>query len=56
MKDIFKISKDKYITPVPVQLKLAENLLIEITCVGGHVLSQPIAMIMLPNQAQRSWP
>lgn len=56
IKVIFKTSKGKYITPAPVQLRLAENLLIEIARIGGSVLSQPIAMIMPPNQAQRSWP
>jgi long-chain acyl-CoA synthetase len=54
IKDIFKTAKGKYIAPVPIELKLGESPLIEMVCVGGGVLPQPIGMVMLEEQTQLS--
>lgn len=54
LKDIFKTAKGKYITPVPIELKLAESPLIEMVCVGGCVLPQPIGLVMLEEETQRA--
>lgn len=51
IKDIFKTSKGKYVAPVPIELKLAESPLIEMVCVGGSALPQPIGLLMLDEQA-----
>ena len=53
IKDIFKTAKGKYIAPVPIELKLGENPLIENVCVGGAVLPQPVGLIMLEEETQR---
>lgn len=51
LKDIFKTSKGKYVTPVPIEAKLAENVLIEQVCVTGGNLKQPIALLVLSEIA-----
>ncbi len=53
IKDIFKTAKGKYIAPVPIELKLSENVLVENVCVGGCVLPQPVGMLMLEEETQR---
>ncbi len=54
IKDIFKTSKGKYIAPVPIELKLGESLSIEMVCVGGGILPQPIAMVVLDEEVQKT--
>lgn len=54
IKDIFKTSKGKYIAPVPIELKLGESLAIEMVCVGGGILPQPIALVILDEEVQKS--
>jgi long-subunit acyl-CoA synthetase (AMP-forming) len=54
IKDIFKTSKGKYIAPVPIELKLGESPYAEIVCVGGGVLPQPIGLIMLDEETQKT--
>tara|TARA_B110000211_G_scaffold219902_1_gene266053 strand:- start:3981 stop:5693 length:1713 start_codon:yes stop_codon:yes gene_type:complete len=54
IKDIFKTSKGKYIAPVPIELKLGESLSIEMVCVGGGILPQPIALVILDEEVQKS--
>lgn len=53
IKDIFKTSKGKYIAPVPIELKLGESFAIEMVCVGGGILPQPIAMVVLDEDIQK---
>ena len=47
IKDIFKTSKGKYVMPVPIEQKLGNYGLIELVCVGGASLPQPVAFVML---------
>ena len=47
IKDTFKTSKGKFILPVPIEQKLARNLLIEQVMVTGFGLDQPIALVNL---------
>jgi len=51
VKDIFKTSKGKYITPVPIECKFGENPHIEQICVTGTSLAQPIALVVLSPEA-----
>jgi len=46
-KDQFKTDKAKYISPVPIEMKLSSCTDIEQTCVVGTGLPQPIALIVL---------
>jgi long-chain acyl-CoA synthetase len=53
LKDIFKTSKGKYVAPVPIESKLMENALIEQVCVTGNNLKQPIALLVLSEDAAK---
>jgi long-chain acyl-CoA synthetase len=50
VKDIFKSGKGKYIAPVPIESKLASNLLIEQLCVMGSGLPAAMAVIVLSKE------
>lgn len=47
LKDQFKTDKGKYISPTPIELKLLSNPDIEMTCVVGMSIPQPIALVTL---------
>lgn len=57
-KDLFKTSKGKYITPVPMENRLAAFPGIEAVCVTGPGLPQPFALVVLapgvPEAAQKA--
>lgn len=53
LKDIFKTAKGKYVTPVPIEAKLMENANIEQVCVTGSNLKQPVALVVLSEEAQK---
>ena len=50
LKDIFKSGKGKYIAPVPIESKLASNLLIEQLCVMGSGLPTAMVVIVLSKE------
>lgn len=50
VKDIFKSGKGKYIAPVPIESKLASNLLIEQLCVMGSGLPTAMVVVVLSNE------
>ncbi len=52
LKDIFKTAKGKYVTPVPIESKLMENSQVEQVCVTGSELKQPIALLVLSDEAK----
>lgn len=52
VKDMFKTSKGKYVSPSPIELKIASNTDIEQVCVVGLSLPQPIALIVLNESAK----
>lgn len=54
VKDIFKTAKGKYVAPVPIELKLGESPLLEVVCVGGANLPQPIALVILVEDIRRN--
>ena len=47
VKDLFKTSKGKYVTPAPIEDRLVMHEAIEACCVTGANLGQPIALAML---------
>jgi long-chain acyl-CoA synthetase len=51
IKDIFKSSKGKYVTPVPIESKLSGNPLFEQVCVMGAGLRAPIAVVVVSEAA-----
>jgi long-chain acyl-CoA synthetase len=53
VKDLFKTSKAKYVAPVPIELKLSENQLIEQVCVVGDGIPQPLALVVLSAEAMQ---
>ncbi|MBF7073038.1 AMP-binding protein [Glaciecola sp. MH2013] len=52
LKDIFKTEKGKYVTPAPIEAKLMENPIVEQVCVTGTNLPQPIALLVLSEEAR----
>jgi long-subunit acyl-CoA synthetase (AMP-forming) len=53
LKDIFKTTKGKYVTPAPIEGYLMENSFIEQVCVTGSNLPQPIALLVLSEEAKK---
>ena len=51
VKDIFKTSKGKYVTPAPIEDRLVTHGAIEACCVTGPNLGQPVALVMLNAEA-----
>jgi len=51
VKDIFKSSKGKYVTPVPIEASLSANPLLEQICVMGSGLPAPVAVVVLTEAA-----
>jgi long-chain acyl-CoA synthetase len=51
VKDLFKTSKGKYVAPAPIEEKLVMHAAVEACCVTGANLKQPIALIMLNENA-----
>ncbi len=47
VKDIFKTSKGKYVSPSPIEMRLSENKHIGQVCLVGTSLPQPIALVIL---------
>ncbi len=54
VKDQFKTDKGKYISPAPIELELLKNPYIEQVCVVGMGIPQPIALIILSQEAKNS--
>ncbi|WP_026374551.1 AMP-binding protein [Aestuariibacter salexigens] len=52
LKEIFKTAKGKYITPAPIEAKIMENNFVEQCCVTGVNLPQPIALLVLSEDAR----
>lgn len=46
-KDLFKTDKGKYIAPLPIELKFSSNADVEMVCVVGMGVPQPMALIVL---------
>ena len=53
VKDLFKTSKGKYVTPPPIEDRLVAHAAVEACCVAGASLGQPVALLMLNTEATR---
>ncbi len=53
VKDLFKTSKGKYVTPAPIEDRLVAHSAVEACCVTGASLGQPVALLMLNAEAAR---
>ncbi len=53
VKDLFKTSKGKYVTPAPIEDRLVAHSAVEACCVTGASLGQPVALLMLNADAAR---
>lgn len=47
VKELFKTSKGKYISPAPIENMLNADLAVELSCVTGAGFAQPFAFVML---------
>lgn len=54
VKDLFKTSKGKYVAPAPIELRIAKSELVEQVCVVGSGLPQPLAIIVLNQNARQT--
>jgi len=52
VKDTFKTDKGKYVSPLPIEMRLHKNMDIEQVCVVGVSIPQPIALIILSAAAR----
>ncbi|MEZ5001411.1 MAG: AMP-binding protein [Chitinophagales bacterium] len=52
VKDIFKTDKGKYVAPAPIELAMSKNTDIEQVCLVGTSLVQPIALVVLNEDAR----
>jgi len=51
VKDLFKTSKGKYVSPAPIEDRLATNPAIEACAVTGANFAQPVGIAMLSPEA-----
>ena len=56
VKEQFKTSKGKYVSPVPIENRLARNPLIEQVCVLGSGRKQPLALVVLTENTDATDP
>ncbi len=54
VKDAFKTSKGSYVTPNPMEEVLSKNEYIEQCCVAGLGIPQPICLVNLSEQGQKT--
>lgn len=52
VKELFKTSKGKYVSPAPIESLLANHPFVEAVCVSGPGRPQPFALIMLGDEAR----
>lgn len=52
IKEIFKTEKGKYVAPAPIENRLASQPGVELACVIGANMSQPIALLNLTPEEQ----
>ena len=52
VKDLFKTSKAKYVAPSPIEMLLSKNENIEQVCVVGTGIPQPLALVVLSEDAR----
>ncbi|MBR9728108.1 AMP-binding protein [Shewanella intestini] len=53
VKDNFKTSKGKYVAPVPIERRLAQDTHLELICVIGSGLPHPAALVQLSEGASK---
>jgi long-chain acyl-CoA synthetase len=53
VKDIFKTSKGKYVSPASIEMRVCGNSHVSQVCVVGTGLPQPIALITLSDRARK---
>jgi long-chain acyl-CoA synthetase len=51
VKDLFKTSKGKYVSPAPIEDKLVAHAKVEACCVAGADFGQPFGIVMLSAEA-----
>jgi long-subunit acyl-CoA synthetase (AMP-forming) len=55
VKELFKTSKGKYVAPVPIENLINAHTSIELSCVTGAGLPQPLAVVMLAEGLRKQF-
>ena len=53
VKELFKTSKGKYVSPAPIENKILTHSDVELCCVGGSGHPQPYVALMLSDEARK---
>ncbi|RRJ84441.1 AMP-binding protein [Aestuariirhabdus litorea] len=53
IKDSFKTSKGKFVSPAPIESLISENELVEQVCLVGRSLAQPVAVVELSEMGNQ---
>ena len=53
LKDQFKTEKGKFVDPVPIETKILSNSDVELVCVVGPGIQQPLALVILTSTARK---
>ena len=53
VKELFKTSKGKYVAPMPIEMKFANNTDVGQVLVVGYALPQPIALVTLSENGKK---
>jgi len=53
VKEIFKTDKGKYVSPAPIEMSLSKDQHIEQVCIVGANLPQPMALVVLSQEARK---
>lgn len=54
VKELFKTAKGKYVSPAPIENKLNEHPLVELSCVSGSGQPAAFAMVVLAEDVRKS--
>jgi long-chain acyl-CoA synthetase len=54
VKELFKTAKGKYVSPAPIENKLNEHALIELSCVSGSGQPAAFAMVVLAEDVRKT--
>ncbi len=55
IKEIFKTEKGKYVAPAPIENRLGSQPGVELACVIGSNMAQPVALLNLTPRSRRNW-
>jgi long-subunit acyl-CoA synthetase (AMP-forming) len=54
VKELFKTAKGKYVSPAPIENRINEHPLVELSCVSGHGQPAAFAMVVLAEDVRKT--